>query len=135
MSEIWKDVPGFEGRYQASNLGEIKSLNWEHTKQERILKKKLDRYGYYQVTLFKDGKRFYRLVSRLVYVSFYGEIPDGLLVNHIDECRTNNNITNLNLLTYKENNTWGTAIEKRLKKQKENRLKKLSSSAPGNKEI
>ena len=47
------------------------------------------------------------LVHRLVYATFVGEIPDGLQVNHIDECKENNVLSNLNLMTAKENTNWG----------------------------
>ncbi len=100
--EIWKDIPDFEG-YQASSLGNIRSLNYNKTGKIQNLKLKLGN-GYYQVNI----KNKWPCVNRLVYSAFYGRIPDGLEVNHIDENKLNNRISNLNLMTRKENANWGT---------------------------
>lgn len=114
-TEEWKDIPGFEGLYQASNLGRIKSL--ERFKKgkndclvsvkERILKPRIDRYGYYQVVLCKNSIKKAYLVHRLVFEAFNGSIPEGLQVNHINEIKTDNRLENLNLMTCKENINWG----------------------------
>ena len=70
--------------------------------------------GYQQVCLVdNEGKRKMYMVHRVVYESVTGEpIPEGLQVNHIDECKTNNHINNLNLMTHKENVNWGTGIQR-----------------------
>lgn len=120
MEEIWKDIPGYEGLYQASNLGRVRSLDREvFGKYDNIAVKKgkilTPRHRRAQVTLMKDGIRSYPLVSRLVYSAFYGPIPDGMQVNHIDENPEKNNLENLNLMTPKENTNYGTGIERRAK--------------------
>lgn len=113
MEEIWKDIKGYEGRYQVSNLGRVKSLTRNKIKG-KILTLKLSKLtkrsgtGYLSVHLWKNGKGKYYTVHRLVWTAFNGEIPKGLQVNHIDENHLNNCIENLNLMTSKENNNWGT---------------------------
>jgi len=104
--EIWKDIPGYEGKYQVSNLGNVKSMNYMHTKKEHILIKRVQPTGYHTVTFCKNGKAKQYLVHRIVYQTFAGEIPEGMQVNHIDENKLNNNIGNLNLMTPKENCNW-----------------------------
>lgn len=119
VKEIWKNIPGFEGYYQASNLGRVRSLDRKvrgkygniAVKKGKILKPNKKRYG--QVCLIVDGVRFYPLVSHLVYSAFYGPIPEGMQVNHIDENPENNRLDNLNLMTPKENTNWGTGIRRR----------------------
>ena len=115
IEEIWKDIPNDEGIYQASNLGRVKSLEridaLGHRLKEKILKPRLDS-RYYQVCLCKQSiKKNYR-VHRLVWEAFNGQIPEGLQVNHINEVKTDNRLSNLNLMTAKENCNWGTRNEK-----------------------
>ena len=122
--EIWKDIPNYEG-YQASNLGRIKSL--ERFKKgkngslvsvkEKILKPQITRNGYYQVMLWKESIGKWYLVHRLVWEAFNGTIPEGLQVNHISERKSENRLSNLNLMTPKENCNWGSRNERRSKKQ------------------
>lgn len=109
--EIWKDIPGFDGKYQASNYGNVKSLNYRHTNKECIMKTHLCR-GYVRVRLCKNGIHTSHNVHRLVYEAFIGPIPDGMQVNHIDEDKSNNKIDNLNLMTPKQNINWGTRNER-----------------------
>lgn len=113
--EIWKDIKGYEVLYQISNLGRVKSLQrlvWNGVKmfmlKERIKKDVINKSGYHQIHLYKNGKRNIFLVHRLVYENFVGEIPDGKDVNHIDECKDNNSLSNLNLMTHKENCNYST---------------------------
>ena len=113
--EIWKYIKGFEGLYQVSNLGRVKSLEridaLGHRLKEKILKPRLDN-RYYQVCLCKQSiKKNYR-VHRLVWEAFNGQIPEGLQVNHINEVKTDNRLSNLNLMTAKENTNWGTRNER-----------------------
>ena len=116
MQEIWKDIPGYEGLYQVSNQGRVKAI--EHI--DRAGKKRKEKYlkpsksidGYYRVALSKEGIRHTKLVARIEYEAFYGPIPEGMQVNHINEIKTDNRLENLNLMTAKENNNWGTRIER-----------------------
>lgn len=115
MVEIWKNIPGYEGLYDASNWGRIRSLDhWRdsgaggYIQKGRILKQFKNKRGYLYVGLSK-GNEIKRLrVHRLVYEAFKGEIPERLQVNHINEDKTDNRLENLNLMTSKENTNWGT---------------------------
>lgn len=112
MTEEWRDIPDYEGLYQASNQGRIKRYHggvWYEVKQTVSTK----RGNYLRVRLWKDGKGKDYRVHRLVWEVFNGPIPDGLHVNHINENVQDNRLTNLNLMTPKENNAWGTGKERR----------------------
>ena len=108
MKREWKPVKDYERLYEVSNFGEIKSLNYNHTGKEKLLKSKKDKYGYLTVNLYKNGVRKSFTIHRLVYETFVGEIPEDLQVNHIDEDKENNRVDNLNLMTPRENSNWGT---------------------------
>lgn len=105
--EIWRDIKGYEGLYQVSNEGKVKSL-----KRKIILKQQTIKCGYLRVNLWKNGKCKHKIVSVLVYETFIGDIPENMQVNHIDENKSNNKIENLNLLTSQDNNNWGTRNER-----------------------
>ena len=103
--EIWKDIPEYEGLYQASNLGRIKRIrfiNGRHNfEKERICSQIKNIYGYMQVPLSKNGKTTTKRVHRLVMEAFYGK--SNLQVDHIDGNKQNNNLSNLEYVTPKEN--------------------------------
>lgn len=108
MDEVWKDVIGYEGLYQVSNKGRVKSLitpgKKRHHMKEMILKQTYDNYGYLQLNLHKNGTRCSRKVHRLVATAFI-EKPDccPLTVNHKDGVKTNNSVYNLEWCTNREN--------------------------------
>ena len=112
MMEIWNKIPEFEGKYQASNFGRIKSLNYLRTGKEKLLKQSLNHNGYLFVKLSKNGKIKNYYVHRLVWIAFNGEIPEGMQINHKSEVKTENNLENLELVTRKENCNWGTRNER-----------------------
>lgn len=103
--EEWKDIPGWDGFYQVSNFGRVRS-------KKGIRKLNLTKDGYYQVQLNYKKKKQTINVHRLVWLAFNGEIPPNMEVNHIDENKLNNNLSNLNLLSHKDNMVWGTRIER-----------------------
>lgn len=114
--EIWKEIRGYDGLYQISNWGRVKSLeridNNNHPIKEKILTPQKNKYGYYKIILSKNGKQKSFQIHRLVYETFVGEIPDGMQCNHINEIKTDNRLENLNLMSPKENSNWGTRNER-----------------------
>ena len=116
MSEEWRDVVGYEGLYQVSDQGRVKSLerkvkHWrggERIQKERILKPATAYNGYLLVPLYAGGKRKKLKVHRLVCQAFHDNPDNKPCVNHIDENKTNNAANNLEWCTYEENNNHGT---------------------------
>jgi len=111
--EIWKDIPDYEGLYQVSNLGRVKSLervvkranNRILPLKERILKPAKDKRGYYHVMLCLNGKiKAYR-IHKLVAIVFLNHKPKGryIVVDHIDNNKTNNKVSNLQITTARNN--------------------------------
>ena len=103
--ETWKAIAEYEGLYEVSDMGRVKSLKFGN---ERILKPRKDAWGYLQVGLYKDGKSKNSKVHRLVAKAFIPN-PQGLeTVNHKDEDKTNNFASNLEWMSVKDNNNYGT---------------------------
>ena len=100
--ETWKDVKGYEGLYQVSDLGRIK------TKRGTIRKLTQNKNGYLYVNLCKDGKIKNFPVHRLVALAFIEPHEVGLTVNHKNEDKTDNRVENLEWLTRKDNLNYGT---------------------------
>ena len=112
MIEIWKDVAGYEGLYQVSNLGRVKRLKGKYMKSDKLLKQvKLDS-GYVAVCLCKHNKTKNFRVHRLVAEAFIPNPEEKPQVNHIDENKTNNVASNLEWMTAKENNNYGTRTQR-----------------------
>ena len=109
--EIWKDIEGYEGYYQVSNQGRIRSLdrivehptNGAREINGELRKLKIHQSGYYHLGLTKDGKTKYRLVHRMVAQAFIPNPETKPQVNHIDGVKKNNNVSNLEWATHKEN--------------------------------
>ena len=114
--EIWKDIPGYEGLYQVSNTGKVKSLERNCVTgrggiQQRggtILKPRLDKYGYPRLCLSKNGKPHHFTVHQLVARVWVPNPHNYPQVNHIDEDKTNANAANLEWVEASFNNAWGT---------------------------
>lgn len=95
INEIWKDIKDYEGLYQISNLGNVKSLNYNHTGKEKLLKPQITKDGYCRVQLSQNNKHKQHSIHRLVAQAFLPN-PDNLpCVNHKDEWKQNNIVSNL----------------------------------------
>ena len=129
--EIWKDIPGYEGYYQVSNIGRVKSLERIvhykpgsksgnphkcHVVRERILAQRIGDRGYYVVTLSKDNERKIALVHRLIAIAFIPNQDPNTMndINHKDGCRSNNDINNLEWCTRRDNVIHGYRFNKHL---------------------
>lgn len=104
--EIWKDVIGYEGLYQASNLGNVKSLNYYNTNNEKLLKQ-IDRgNGYLCVSLRKNKINKLFSTHQVITMAFLNHKPNGfkgLVVNHKNFIKTDNRVENLEIVTMREN--------------------------------
>ena len=122
INEIWKDIKGYEGLYQVSNLGRVKSLEKidfsGHKRKCKILKLALNRYGYAYLTLSKNGNKKAYTVHRLVAESFIPNPNKLPFVNHKDENKSNNRVKNLEWCTHEYNINYGTCRERMSKKVK-----------------
>ena len=108
MEEIWKDIKGFEGRYQVSNLGRVKGLKGNILKQSTS-------QGYKRVNLTTGNGGFKTVsVHRLVATAFVDGYADGMEVNHIDENHGNNRADNLEWITHAKNVVYATFTQRRM---------------------
>ena len=114
MQEIWKDITGYEGLYQISNLGRLKSLKRKCNKRlcKEIIKKPSLANGYQRIALCKNGQINYYSIHRLVATAFIPNPKKLPCVNHKDTNRANNRVDNLEWCTYKENNNYGNHYKK-----------------------
>lgn len=106
MEEIWKDIEGYDGLYQVSNTGRVRSfIKWKDRISEtpRILKQARQKTGYLFVGLSKDSNVKYERIHRLVAKAFLDNPENKPEVNHIDGDKTNNNLFNLEWATRSEN--------------------------------
>lgn len=110
--QIWRDIPGYEGLYQVSNTGKVRSLNYRRSKKTKILKQHTNKYGYKLIGLNKMGKRTGYAVHRLVAICFISNPNNLTEVNHKDENKTNNTVWNLQWCDRTYNNNYGTRKEK-----------------------
>ena len=111
--EIWRDIPDFEGLYQISNLGRVKSLPRMKKLYSKLVfvpggirRHGMDKDGYCIIPLNKNGKKFIRKIHRLVAQAFIPNPDNKEIVDHIDCDRTNNIVSNLRWVTTKENNEY-----------------------------
>lgn len=120
--EIWRDISGYEGMYQVSNLGRVKSLDRIGHNGKRykgkVLKPVPDGAGYLQVFLRKDAKTKRIYIHRIVAIAFIENPDNKPQVNHLnEEEKWNNRVDNLAWATPKENANWGTRNERSNRKR------------------
>ena len=110
--EIWKDIPGYEGKYQVSNLGRVISISRKvignrgnYVIPSRFLKIQIDSVGYERVSLCVDSCRYNLRVHTAVAMAFLGHKRQGrgIVIDHIDNNKTNNVLTNLRIVTHRFN--------------------------------
>lgn len=122
MNEIWKDIEGYNGLYQISNLGRVKSLGRRGkgcSLEDRILKSMINKDGYHLVNL-KDTNHVAKwfTIHRLVALHFIPNPNDYKEINHKDEIKGNNIVTNLEWCTRDYNVSYGTVIERQSNNKK-----------------
>lgn len=145
VMESWKDIPSYEGIYQASNTGKIRTHKNKTTMTarhgvrkwaQRELKQKVSKDNCHRVSLWKEGKEKTHLVHRLVASAFLKKVEGMDYINHIDGDRNNNHIDNLEWCDHKINNNHAfdtglikSSTEVILKKNEEDEFKHFRSLA------
>ena len=107
--EVWKDIKNYEGLYEVSNFGNVRSLNYNHTNKIKILKPHKNQKGYYLVSLCKNGEVKSHSVARLVAMAFISNPNNYPQVNHKDEDKTNNKVENLEWCNNQYNKRFSSA--------------------------
>lgn len=114
--EEWRDIKSYEGIYQVSNLGRVRSLNYRRTGKKKIIQPIILASGYVVVNLYKNNKHSMQYIHRLVAEAFI--VNKSNEVNHIDEDKSNNNANNLEWCTREYNMNHGTIKERRIETRK-----------------
>ena len=120
MKEIWKDIKGYEGYYQVSNLGNVRSVERivdysdgiKRLRKGSILKAEKNRNGYLRITLSKSSKVKKMMIHRLVAQAFIPNPSNLPEINHKDEVKTNNRVGNLEWCSHLYNSRYGTRLKK-----------------------
>lgn len=126
--EVWGDIPGYEGFYQASNLGQIRSLPRQEKRPNgksrfrpgRLLKGKLSRNHYWSVNLCKDGTSRWTEVHRLVAMVFLPDFSKEMIVHHVDHNRQNNRVSNLAMMYWSEHTRYHVRLGQKNKSIRRN---------------
>ena len=101
--EIWRDIEGYEGLYQVSNIGRVRSLNYNKTGEVKIMKTCKNKHGYLMARLSKNGKTKSCTVHRLVAKAFIPNPENKPHIDHMNTNKTDNRVCNLRWVTQKEN--------------------------------
>lgn len=108
--EKFKEIPGYEGLYQVSDYGAVRSLKFGKV---RYLRNTKQPNGYERIRLSRYGKPKNLFVHRLVYETFVGEIPEGYEIDHVNAIRDDNRLSNIRVVTHKENQANPISVENR----------------------
>ena len=120
--EQWRDIEGYDGMYQVSDLGRVRSLKYGKV---RVLRPKKNNKGYLQIGLCKNGKAKNYKIHRLVAQAFiHNDYETKIYINHRDECKQNNRLWNLEYCTAQYNNTYNN-VNWRRKNGKRRKIAKL----------
>jgi hypothetical protein len=105
MIEEYRAVKGYEGLYEVSNFGNVKSLKRKRVLNDRILNPPINQKGYRLVNLNKNGLKYKIEVHQLIAIAFLNHVPNGLkiVIDHIDNNPLNNRLDNLQLITNRQN--------------------------------
>jgi NUMOD4 motif/HNH endonuclease/AP2 domain len=112
--EIWKDIPNYEGLYQVSNFGRVKSLpklkylgKITYYTKECIINGTLDKDGYRIVSIYSNKSYKKIPIHKLVAITFlnYTKSSNYIVIDHIDNCKDNNNLSNLQIITHRQNSS------------------------------
>ena len=101
--ETFRPVRGYEGLYEISDCGAVRSLNYNKTGKKVVISLKKSKQGYMYTTLSNSGIHKCFRVHRLVYEAFNGPIPEGMQIDHINGVKDDNRLVNLRCVTPKEN--------------------------------
>lgn len=116
---IWKDIEGYEGKYQINQLGQVRSLNYKRMRKIKRIKHSKQKNGYLYIILYDNSnskKTYY--IHRLVAQTFLSNLNNYKEVNHIDENKENNCVWNLEWCTHEYNINYGSRNEKHSEKMK-----------------
>ena len=103
VGDVWRDVVGYEGKYQVNTKGEVRSLNYNRMNKTCLLKPYLGNRGYLSVVLSKGNKTKTKMVHKLVAESFIPNEDGKPFIDHINNIKTDNRVENLRWVTHKEN--------------------------------
>ena len=130
MEEIWKDIEIVRGRYQISNIGRVRRVSYDYIdtyksgrhrhKEMKLIKITISKVGYCMFDAHYEGKRKRLYVHREVARAFIPNLNNYPCVNHIDEDKTNNCVTNLEWCDYFYNNNYGTSRQRAVKTKRDN---------------
>lgn len=119
MTEIWADIAGYEGKYQISSAGRVRSLDYRHTGRAKLMTPQDNGHGYLNIGL-RDGtkRKDYRYIHRLVAEAFIPNPSNLPTINHLDENKRNNIVANLAWCTMAENLAYGSRHAQEIETQR-----------------